>query len=786
MKNKFFITAIFFILFLNFKTFSQSNPEEKQSLILVLNILEERFQVLFSYADETIKDKTCRVPESSLSLNKSLEQISEETALDFELLNEKYITISPKKKSDDPFEFYERSEFLEEVVVQQYLTKGISKLQDGSLTIRPESFEILPGLIEPDILQTIQSLPGILSSDERVSNINIRGGTHDQNLFLWDGIKMYQSGHFFGLISAFNPYTTGEIRVIKNGTSAIYGDGVSSIIDMRLPDELDGVFKAGMGFNLINSDAFAKIPLSKNSELQISGRRSGTDLFLTPTYEKYFERIFQDSDLKLSELQNEMSIQDETFFFYDFSAKFVSNLSDKDKLRLHLFNAKNSLNYEEVLTLNSISENLKSELSQKNRAAGISYSRDWSETVSTTAQFYVSHYDVDATNFDVSNGQKLVQENEVIDGTGKLDVSIKGAKTHFNTGYQFNEIGIGNLGDVNDPQFKSYVKEVVITHAIYAEASIFPNTNKTNLILGLRANYFDKFNEYTFEPRLNFHQKFAKHFTFEILGELKSQITSQIIDLQKDFLGIENRRWVLANNLKEPTTIDELIFYPIPILKSKQISAGMQFNNDGWLLSAESYLKHVDGITTRSQGFQNQYQFVNSTGSYRIKGIDFLVNKIIHDKFSIWASYTLSDNKYLFPELNNNQDFPNNSDIRHAATLAATYTFKKLKLGFGLNWHSGKPTTMPQDENPLGDDGINYQVPNSMRLDPYLRADISAIYNFNISEKTNGSIGLSVWNVFNEENTLNQYYIINDNQEITQITNSSLELTPNFSFRLYF
>ena len=44
----------------------------------------------------------------------------------------------------------------------------------------------------------------IISVDESVANINIRGGTHDQNLFLWNNIRMFQTGHFFGLISAFS------------------------------------------------------------------------------------------------------------------------------------------------------------------------------------------------------------------------------------------------------------------------------------------------------------------------------------------------------------------------------------------------------------------------------------------------------------------------------------------------------------------------------------------------------------------------------------------------------
>ena len=82
----------------------------------------------------------------------------------------------------------------------------------------------------PDILQKIQAIPGISSINESISNINIRGGSNDQNLLLWDGIKMYHSGHFFGLISAFNPYLTDKVTLTKNGTSSQYNDGVSGTI----------------------------------------------------------------------------------------------------------------------------------------------------------------------------------------------------------------------------------------------------------------------------------------------------------------------------------------------------------------------------------------------------------------------------------------------------------------------------------------------------------------------------------------------------------------------------
>ncbi|UWX55626.1 TonB-dependent receptor [Maribacter litopenaei] len=162
---------------------------------------------------------------------------------------------------------------LEEVVVYKFLTDGLAKFSDGSIQMNTAEFGILPGLIEPDILQSIQSLPGIKSVDETVSDINIRGGTNDQNLILWDGIKMYQSGHFFGLISAFNPYLTDKITVIKNGTSAMYGDGVSGLMDMRTRNNIEESVYGGAGFNLISGDVYGQIPPAENLAVQFSGRR---------------------------------------------------------------------------------------------------------------------------------------------------------------------------------------------------------------------------------------------------------------------------------------------------------------------------------------------------------------------------------------------------------------------------------------------------------------------------------------------------------------------------------
>jgi len=783
--SKNFSFSIFILLFFLIVTSlkAQTIQKEKQPLIVVLKALEEKYSISFSYVDEAIKTKEATPLKDDLSLQEALEFLKLETHLDFELLDNRFVVIKKPKNNSNLF----YTQRLEEIVVSNYLTSGITKLNDGSVNIKPETFGILPGLIEPDVLQTIQALPGVLSADETVSNINVRGGTHDQNLLLWDGIKMYQSGHFFGLISAFNPYTTKRISVYKNGTRAKYGDGISSIIDMQLPDDIDNEFKAALGFNLINADGFAKIPLSNKTELQLSTRRSITDLINTATFENYSKRIFQDSDFEKSKDDRNSISQNESFYFYDITAKFLYDITKKDKVRFHFFNVYNDLNYDEQSTINDRSEALNSKLTQRNSAIGITYTRDWDSKLSTTSQVYVTNYDLDATNYDIFNNQRLIQENEVYDGSAKLDINYKpNHQLKFNSGYQFTEVGIGNLEDVNNPDFRSFIRDVVRTHSVYSEAEFLSNNAKTKLVFGGRLNYISKFDMLFAEPRLSFSQRFLNHFRFEILGEFKSQTTTQIIDLQNDFLGIENRRWVLANNKTEVETINNKNIYPVPVTKSKQASVGIHFNKNKFLVSAEAYIKRVDGITTRSQGFQNQYQFINAIGGYEIKGIDLLLNKQFNDVVSTWISYSYSTNNYTFDELNDGNPFPNNADIRHALNFAGTYTYKDLKIALGLNWHSGIPNTEPDLNDDSEDNRITYSSPNSSNLDDYLRTDCSATYAFDISDGVKATIGASVWNLLNKKNIINKYYSLDNENQVIPIENQSLGITPNVSFRVRF
>lgn len=667
------------------------------------------------------------------------------------------------------------NEELNQVIINVYLTPGLQKYLDGSTVLNTKKFGILPGLIEPDVLQSIQTLPGVESTNESIANINVRGGTNDQNLMIWDNIKMYHSGHFFGLISAYNPNLTNKIIVTKNGTSAQYSDGVSSTINMFTNDEVSTNFSGGAGINLINADAFLAIPIAKNLEIDISGRRSITDIFNTPTFTNYYKRSFQDSEINADSNQNNTNSD---FYFYDYTAKILFDLNEKHQFRANLIGINNALDYTEFNRENSNSETKASTLSQKNVGYGGNWKAQWNDKLSTNLISYYSKYNIDATDYRIQNDQRLTEANEVLETGIKLNTYYK-ATEYFNllAGYEFNETGMLNQTTVSAPSYSSTKKDVLDNHGLYSEAEF--HKNKTYFRLGVRFNYFQKFKTILVEPRINIRQQLSNQLALKLEGEFKNQTATQIIDFEDDFLGVEKRRWVLVNNKN------------IPIATSQQGSFGLEFKANKLHIDLTGFYKVVDGITASNQGFYNNFQYKNAHGSYTAKGIEFLANKTAA-KYSTWFSYTYSINNYEFESFNPST-FPNNVDIRHSVSLGFNYDIvKNFKLSIGGIWRNGQPYTIPLAGNETVKNGnntmVNYDSPNSKNLDNFMRLDASCSYQFTIDSKVKGIFRAGVLNTTNEDNVINRYYKVdpNDSNKTLKIDNKSLGLTPNISFRVNF
>lgn len=842
--NRPFFT-ILVLVFVFFEAIAQNNTSAIP-LKRILRDIENKHKVNFSYLEKDVTAILLLSPENLLNLEAKINYLADKTNLKFELIANGYIAISKKNvvvttgfylqdatnltpieganiklnqannvvisDKNGYFEIASKTVFqiiishvnyeaktvllsdlktkekttviflqpyyneLAEVITQSILTTGISKKIDGSIEIKPKKFGLLPGLVEPDIFETLKQIPGIVSTDETISNLNVRGGTHDQNLFLWNGIRLFQTGHFFGQISALNPNLAHNIKIFKNGSSAFYGEGISSVVDISTKSQNLEDTKTSIGFNLISADVNTKLKLSKNTDLEISARRSHTDLIKSPTYEKYYQKIFQNT--AISNAANNEIIDyknNENFYFYDATVQINQKISSKIEASLALLAITNLLTLNEFKTENSTIVSKKSSLAQTTYASSLGFNINWNKYLKTEIGIYGSIYNINSSNESITTNKILNQENTIIDTGLRIKNYHKINKNiSLQSGYQLNEIGIRNFDKINSPTFFRSIKEVLILHALICEVSYKSNDSRTHATLGVRNNYIASFSKNIIEPRLQFNYRFTDAFSIEVLGERKSQVTSQVIDLQQDFLGIEKRRWILANDAT------------IPIMRSSQISLGFTFKRNKWLVILDNFYKNVNGITSKSQGFQNQLEFLRINGSYDVIGSELLVQKRIRN-FTGWISYSILRNNYNFQTFDPIK-FPSNFDINQNITTALIYDYNQLKFALGSTFFSGKPNTLPLNPEPVfptpGKAEIAYDLPNSTNLTNYFQLNFSGSKSFKLNKIDNLVVGFSIQNILDLKNTINQNFRINSNTNIIEQVNTfSLARTFNAFIR---
>ena len=161
----------------------------------------------------------------------------------------------------------------------------------------------IPGLAEPDPLKAIDVLPGVTSMSDFGAAFNVRGGSADQNLYLLDGVPIFNPFHTMGLFSVFNADMVARAELQSGGFPAEYGGRVSSVlrIDSDLGDEelaVDAAVsliasRAAVGGG-IPDGAKSRLGLS-SARWKASARRSYLDVLTRPLLEVPFPYRLQDA-----------------------------------------------------------------------------------------------------------------------------------------------------------------------------------------------------------------------------------------------------------------------------------------------------------------------------------------------------------------------------------------------------------------------------------------------------------------------------------------------------------
>lgn len=689
-------------------------------------------------------------------------------------------------------------------VVVEYLAEGMSVSKDISvLDIRPGRFGATSGTIDPDVFINLQTVPGINSANGTVSEMQIRGGTSDQNLILWEGISLYHSGHFNGMLSSINPYIVDRAKVHRGVYDPYFGGRASGLIEMSSLSKIPTEIQSGVGINLISADAFVKMPIGKKVGVMVSGRRSFVATFKTPTYRRYANRIFQETEIRQSGLIYNESFEDSlileeevlnSFYFTDVNAKVRYEPSEKSSVSASLIYTNNKLLYEAIQSQDSTSN--ENDFQTKNIGSSVNWKQKWNSRWSSDVLVAFSDYDYRFfEQYTDSTDEEFYQFS-----VSKIN-RVQTLGWRWKNRWQLNEtnsLTFGYQGDHYDVNFGIDEQEDTVT--VYSESAStnsLINTLHANyewkptkwmIRAGVRASHYSELNRLYADPRVYVQYSPAGLITLKAGAAIQHQFISQVEDLEQAQLGLSNRIWVLSEEGESP------------VVNSRNFNAGLLLRWKGWHFEIDGYMKHIQGISnfaddkTMSSGFER--------GVADVRGIDFLVKKRWKG-WRTWLSYTLSDVEYRFQEDNASEPFAAPYNQPHVFKAVTSLNWRNWEGALTLKVASGKPYTklLGLIENPEGLTGeleddyiLNYDQRNAAELPIYHRLDLSIFYTFKGKSSRYPwriKAGISLLNLYDRANYLSRTYRVeiteddlgNEELETLTIDRYYLRFTPNAMIR---
>jgi hypothetical protein len=180
---------------------------------------------------------------------------------------------------------------------QLVVTAPSSPAPEPVQEVEAKTIERAPGAFE-DGMQSLKSMPGVVSRDGWSGRLYIRGGRPDQNGVFLDGISIYDPYRLFGLTSVFNPETLDSLALHPGGFDARYGNRLSAVItgENRV-GVTDRALTGSASISLTNTNlrAEGKLGLDFPSSWLVSFRRTYFDVVTSeksvPTFTDLQARI---------------------------------------------------------------------------------------------------------------------------------------------------------------------------------------------------------------------------------------------------------------------------------------------------------------------------------------------------------------------------------------------------------------------------------------------------------------------------------------------------------------
>lgn len=739
--------------------------------------IETAFGVHFVYdASLPVDAPAAFAADPALSLKQNLARLFKNSGIEW-TVKKNYVVLTRSKKAPSrplpevmpapPVESAIQADTLAAASITGHIDRDMNYTQTGLTKLDGAAFQrAFATLSSPDVLKTLQALPGVASGTEMLSNLYVHGGDGSDNLFLLDGVPLYQICHLGGIFSAFNTDAIETLDFYKSGFPARYGGRTSSVVDITTHEgdfsDCHGTFALG----LLDGRFQLEGPIVPGkTSFNVALRRSWADVFSYPA--SWFSPKKEDSNILL----------DTKYAFTDLNARVTHLFSEDNTLSAGLYwgndhfrlDNRSSSSFRDGDFLSMTKDTTEARMNWGNLLISV----DWRKTITDGMDLRLCLYGSESPSrldythvnnqsvreeqmlFRESRLRELFNQNRMVDLGVTADVDWRLAdRHHLRWGADGIWHGYHPLLSFSDRNYRedawapaSTYRDSTRTSAL--EASLYLE-DEMLLTPWLRANAGFRHTVYSagsrvwnsLEPRLAFKIQCGPAASFKVSYAEMSQFSHRVATT---YLDLPVNGWLPSGSR-------------IPPMHSRQVAAGvftrlphaMHLNVEGWWKSMDNLIEYA-GMNTffpKLAGWEEDFM-LGKGRSYGLE-VDFGYET---PQLAVNAFYTLSWSERFFETIWPTW-YRDRNDNRHKLTLQANWRIsRKWELYGAWNYHSGNRLSLQSLYVPVihGEwQGVFYyntpswvyEEPNNVKLPDYHRLDLG----MNVHRKTRRGNEV-VWNV---------------------------------------
>ena len=713
---------------------------------------------------------------------------------------------------------------LNEVVITAERTGDVRSAQMSANVMTVEKIKSVPVMFgEADLIKALQLMPGVQSGSEGNSGMYVRGGGPDENLFLLDGVPLYNVTHMGGFFSTFNTDAVKNVTLYKGSFPARFGGRLSAVLDVTQNNGNDKEIHGNLSVGLISAKFNLEGPIVKEkTTFSISARRTYAELLVIPTIMWLNEVTSETEDEPGGALADNAKF-DAGYYFYDINAKLTHKFSDKSRLYGSFYMGDDKI-HGKVHTVTALDEDI-----------NLGFSTLWGNLVGALRW----NYELSPKIFMNLSAAYTQYKNNIVGSVEKLatpsDPNASTVTGDYNSGirefalrsdFDFTptpehtvKFGASATRHWFTPEVANasvnYFDSVQMNQALQIDSSIMSGTIPANefvayieddwaitesvkLNYGLHLSGFfvqDKF-YHSIQPRLSGRVLITPDLSFKA-GY--ARMTQYVHLLSTTSVTLPTDLWVPVTERIEPMTSD-------------QVAAGVSYSLSGIAdFSIEAYYKRMNNLIEYKDGAtffgsSENWESLVYSGRGWSYGVEFLIQREFGD-LTGWIGYTWSRAMRQFDRegqvINGGDPFPAKYDRRHDLSIVLSYKVSHT-IDLSATWvfSTGNAASLATQSYPTafedpddydeGTPGRNtisvVEGRNNYRMPNYHRLDLGATFHRKF-KRARRTISVSVYNVYNRQNPYMLYQSRSESYNgypsaLMQL--SIFPVLPSVGYTLYF